>query len=332
MVASPTEIADEDAMSLKLSVMAVQQPNAIKSLVPVADLARGKGAHALWMGQSFGIDAHASFAYLAGAGYSIRVGMGVALTPLRHPYDAALQVRSLLSLGLSHVTVAFGPGAPEFSRAILGQPLARPVAHTEQYMSVVKQLLQTGGVQAPSELFNIQGSMQIVPAPEIEVGGGVLRPAMAAAVGRSGDVAVTWLAPPSYIADRLIPAMIENRPGGRTRPRVVAIVPVAVARPGRTARVLARAAVERHLSGSHYVSMLKQAGLEMHEKDAMRNIAEVLEHDVFVYGTPAKIISALARYEDAGVDEIVLSTVGVGNAIGLEDAVQDLRLILAANQ
>jgi alkanesulfonate monooxygenase SsuD/methylene tetrahydromethanopterin reductase-like flavin-dependent oxidoreductase (luciferase family) len=282
------------------------------------------------MGQSFTIDAHSAFAFLAGAGYSIRVGLGVGLTPLRHPYDAALQARSLSSIGLERVSIAYGPGEAGFSRALLGTAYARPVSLTEEYVNIVKRLLTDGRVEFLGKHFTMSG--ELAPAPTAEIGAGVLRPAMAGAVARVGDIAVTWLVPAKYIADVLVPRMARERRAGQKLPRIVAIVPVALSRPGRSPLVIARAAMERHLRSRQYVEMLNGAGFNLVPDDPVSSVRQCLAQGLIAYGEPRDVLDSLAMYKSAGVDEIVLSAAGVASAVSIEDANKDLEAILRANQ
>ena len=63
----------------------------------------GLGAR-LWLGQTTHAEPHQVLAYLAGAGLRVPSGTAVTLTPLRHPYEAALQARGVALLsGRPHV-------------------------------------------------------------------------------------------------------------------------------------------------------------------------------------------------------------------------------------
>lgn len=112
--------------AVTLSVMFPVMPERIEDLVRFARRVADGPCHRLWMGQTLTYETFQALAYLAGAGVRLPVGTGVALTPLRHPYEAALQARTVAQLMGHPVVAAFGTGGQEFAQDMLGAPHARP--------------------------------------------------------------------------------------------------------------------------------------------------------------------------------------------------------------
>lgn len=299
-----------------------------ESVVPFAELARSEGAR-LWLGQTLNLDGHLVAAYLAGRGLRVPMGTSVTLLPLRHPYQAALEARSLATLtGLPYVA-GFGAGDQEFVDNLAGRPYASPRRAVGEYVSAVRALVGGRMVDTRGEHFSVRGMLLPADHPPVEVGAGVLRPRMARTAGETADVAITWLVPPDYLAKALVPELLAGAEGRAGPPRVVCVVHVAVDRPGRHIPRLVRVATSGHVQAGHYADMLRRAGIRLH-RDPMSVVRDLLDAGVFVAGSPEEIAAQLLRFRDAGADEIVLNVCGVLATEGRQAALHDLKEIFAA--
>ncbi|MGW7258235.1 LLM class flavin-dependent oxidoreductase [Streptomyces sp. NPDC054834] len=303
--------------------------------VPFAELVAGGDLARLWQGQSLTIESHQLFAYLAGMGFRFPVGTSVTLMPLRHPMEAAAHARSLARLTGRRMTLGIGPGSPDFVASLRGEPYESPRAACADYLRQLRGFLgerreegerrdeASGGGEAQSGLPDLGH-------PGVEIGLGVLRPALARVAGELADAAISWMTPPAYLARDLVPALHRGaRAAGRPVPRLVTVVHVAVARSGRDPRQLAFTAARAHLGAPHYTDMLKRAGLRVHPSQPYLNARALVDSGTFVYGTPREVAAALGEYARAGVDEVVLNSAGVGLAHGWNAAVEDLAEISA---
>ncbi|WP_030792810.1 LLM class flavin-dependent oxidoreductase [Streptomyces sp. NRRL S-920] len=312
------------------------------TVAPFATLVRDTDARRLWTGQGFATDAHQVFAHLAGRGLAVPTGISVGLMALRHPFEAALQARTLSVVTGFPVVAGYGPGEPEFVEALGGTRYPAPVSFSRRYAQEVRSLLH--GEPAPADGGHRAGRARL-PAfdhPMPEVGLGVLRPAMARAAGAVADVAITWLTPPPYVARTIVPALEAGAAGRRTPapgpgsdgrptvPRIVTVVPVALAGKGRDPEVLAFHAARHHMSVPHYADMLRRAGVALDPADPRASSRALIESGAFVTGDADQVVRALERYRDAGVDEVVLNPAGVLATEGLPAAVRDVEEILAA--
>lgn len=263
----------------------------------------------LWLGQSMTIEPHQFFAYGAGLGLTISAGTSVTLMPLRHPYEAALQARSLAQLTARPFVAGYGPGGAGFQQALLGRPYPSPLAAAREYLTMVRGILD---------------------GEPVELGLGVLRPGMARLAGEIADVAITWLCPPAYLRDVLIP---ELRAGAsrmnRPMPRVVSVVHVAQRKPGRDPAKLAYSVCHQHLQAPHYADMLGRAGVPVDVTDPESGARLLVDSGVFLHGTMRELVHGLAAYQEAGVDEIVLNLSAVGYTRGEQTAVRELEFLLA---
>lgn len=313
------------------AVMVPLQPDSPDDVLPFAELVARRRGRRLWMGQSLRCDAHQVFAHLAGRGVRVPVGTGVSLMPLRTPYDAALQARSLALITGRPVVAGYGTATPAFVASLHGEPYGSPRTAAGEYLTAVRALLDGGEAHLEGRYQRLRATLPPTgPHAAVEVGAGVLRPAMARTAAAAADVAVTWLTPADYVRDVLVPALAEGA-GDRYPPRVATVVHVAVDRPGRDPARMADAVVSGHLRAAHYVDMLRRAGVPLRASDdRLVRAKQVVQAGVFVFGTPAHIARELSRYTAAGVDEVVLNTGGVLFTHGEQEALADVEDVFTA--
>ncbi|MFI1200676.1 LLM class flavin-dependent oxidoreductase [Streptomyces sp. NPDC020883] len=318
----------------KLSVLFPLQPDHPSLALPFVDLVARTGAHRLWLCQSLHAETHQSIAYLAAKGPRIPFGVSVTLMPLRHPYEAALQARSLALITDEPVVVGYGTGTPDFVSGLRPGPYPSPLTAAREYLASVRALLDGGPVTHRGDYHHLHARLPPLDHPRIEVGAGVLRPGMARVAAVTADTAITWLTPPDYIRDTLLPATEVGTDAPhqvpRPRPRIVTVVHAAVARPGRNAKRAALAGTHTHLTAAPYTDMLRRAGVPAHPSDPEAGAAALVDHNVFLTGTPTDIAAGLARHAESGVDEVVLNPAGVLLTEGTPAAVTDLEEIISA--
>ncbi|PID97363.1 MAG: 5,10-methylene tetrahydromethanopterin reductase [Actinomycetales bacterium] len=304
-------------------------PSQVEQATPFAALAAYSGALRLWQGQSLRVDAWHTFAALAGAGLRTSVGVGVSLMPLRHPAEAAMQARSIAATVGHPIVAGFGPGGRSFQAAVLGRPYASPIGAAREYLRIAGGLIKDGAVEYSGKYFSYAGELPSLPTKPISLGLGVLRPAMAKLAGAEADAAITWMTPASYVSDVIVPAVAETATdAGRPRPRIVAMVPVALARRDRAAHELALASNAPHLQAEHYLDMLRRAGADVRPGDLAHNGKAAIAAKAFLTGDLDEVLNGILEFKAAGVDEIVLNVTGLFNTYGPRVAVNELQVLL----
>jgi 5,10-methylenetetrahydromethanopterin reductase len=302
--------------------------------VPYAGLVQWGGAARLWQGQSVFIEPHQAFAFLAAAGHRIPIGTAVTIMGFRHPLQAAMDAASLAATMGAPVVAGFGPGAAVLQAGLTGRPYPSPLTACREYLAIVRGLLDGEVVRHTGEYFSLHGSLPPSPGstgPPVELGLGVLRPGMARLAGELADVAITWLTPPAYLAEWIVPALRESAAvAGRPAPRLVTMVPVAVSAPDRDPADLALAGHHAHLSLPHYRAMLRRAGIPIDPADPVAGARALVDSGVFVSGEPHVIAKELRAYREVGVDEIVLNVTGVWQRHGTRQALSELGTVLEA--
>ncbi|QNP75193.1 LLM class flavin-dependent oxidoreductase [Streptomyces roseirectus] len=316
------------------SVLFPVQPKGLGRIAAFAALVHEGHARRLWVGQSMGaLETHQVLAALTVRFPGISLGTGVTVTPLRHPYEAALHARSLAALSGAPFVAGYGPSYPSFQRAVLPSAYRSPRSAMEAYLHAARALLEGRTVHHDSDAFTLHGSLEPLRAPPVEFGLGVLRPAMAHTAGRAADVAITLMTPQRYVHEALVPALRAGaEEARRARPRIATMIHFAVSRPGRNLERLTHAGAWPNLTLPHYADMFRRAGIDVDPNDPAEGARRLLRSGGIVVGTPSDIASALQEYRDCGVDEVVLNPAGVLITEGVDAAVQDLREVLAADR
>ncbi|RDI43465.1 LLM class flavin-dependent oxidoreductase [Nocardia mexicana] len=317
---------------MKVSLIVPGSVSDLGILGRFGDLVAAGVAHRLWLGQMTHIEPHQVFGYLAGSGLAFRAGTAVTLASLRHPYEAAMEARSAATLIGAAYVAGFGSGSRRFVRSVRGGSFASPLTAMREYLTVVRALLDGDRLAFQGRYVTMHGALTASadPQPEVEVGAGVLREGMASVAGQVADTAITWLSPPTYLRERILPALEAGAyRAGRVAPRVVSVVHAGVARRGRDPVHQAVTAAGAHLRQTHYLEMLQAAGLHAQGSDVPGLAAELVAEGVYCYGSPADIAESLDRWQHAGVDEIVINVAGTYFTEGPEAALDDLGEILS---
>jgi alkanesulfonate monooxygenase SsuD/methylene tetrahydromethanopterin reductase-like flavin-dependent oxidoreductase (luciferase family) len=193
----------------------------------------------------------------------------------------------------------------------------------------VRGLLERGEVEYTGEFFSCRGALQRGPRPPVELGLGVLRPAMARLAGEVADVAITWLTPARYVRDTVIPALRAGaEAAGRPVPRVVAIVPTALAHADRDPVELALTSNAGHMRLPHYVDMLGRSGIDVDMSDPQASGKALVAGGAFLYGDVDDVVAQVREFADAGVDEVALNLTGVTMRYGTKVALPELETLL----
>lgn len=302
-----------------------------EQFVPFMALVQRSRAVRLWSGQPLRLDTCQGFAFAAGMGLRAPVGTAVTLMPTRHPFEMALQARGLALTTGHPVIVGLGTGSVDFQRGLLGRPYERPLRAVREYLQACRDLVDGRSVDVAGDSVTLRGKQGRLSHPPVHWGLGVLRPGMARLAGELADVAITWLTPPAYIRDELVPRIrAAASAAGRPAPRVVAAVHVALATPGTDPVEVVGATSEGHLRAPHYQDMLRQAGVRVNPADWRVAAGGLLETGTVVVDALPHLERRLHAYVEAGVDEIALHLHAPRGPAAATEAVVTLQAVLDA--
>ncbi|MEZ0492113.1 LLM class F420-dependent oxidoreductase [Kineococcus sp. TBRC 1896] len=312
--------------------------------------AEDAGFSSVWVAEAYGTDAVSVLGWLAGQTSRIGLGSAVLQVPARAAASTAMTAATLDGLSGGRFRLGLGVSGPQVAEGWYGQPFAKPLARTREYVALVRQLLARqdstfagehltlplpGGPGIPLKLMQ--------PPPRADL------PIHLAAVGPrnvelAGEIADGWL--PSFLVPENVSESTERLAAGfarRASPperfEVTASVPFVLTGATGEDRERAELPVRRLIAlyvggmGSKEANFYADLGRRLgfgEAVDAVQDLYLAGRKDEAVQRVPAGLVEAtslvgsvdavrrrLADYERAGVTTVALVPLGT-------DAVADL--------
>ncbi|MBD8080591.1 LLM class F420-dependent oxidoreductase [Cellulosimicrobium arenosum] len=113
-------------------------PPGIQDAVLAADRL---GVDSVWTAEAYGSDAFTPLAWWGAATSHVRLGTAVAQISARTPAATAMAALTLDHLSGGRFVLGLGVSGPQVVEGWYGQPYARPLARTREYVDVVRQVL-----------------------------------------------------------------------------------------------------------------------------------------------------------------------------------------------
>ena len=109
-------------------------------------LAERLGYDSVWTAEAYGADALTPLAYLAGMTDRIRLATGVVQISARTPAATAMAFATLEALaGEGRVIAGLGLSGPQIVEGWYGQPWAKPIARTRDYVAIMRKVFRRDG-------------------------------------------------------------------------------------------------------------------------------------------------------------------------------------------
>jgi len=104
------------------------------------------GYDSVWTAEAYGADALTPLAYLAACTSRIKLATGVVQISARTPAATAMAFATLDSLaGRGRVIAGLGLSGPQIVEGWYGQPWARPIARTRDYVAIMRKVFERKG-------------------------------------------------------------------------------------------------------------------------------------------------------------------------------------------
>jgi 5,10-methylenetetrahydromethanopterin reductase len=270
--------------------------------------AEGAGLDTAWVPQIPGdFDALTAVALMGTRTTRIELGTAVVPVQAQHPVALARQALSAQAAVDGRLTLGIGPSHHWIIDGMLGLPYRRPAAYTRDYLEVLHAALGGPGPRNPvdveNETFTVHNPLDLAPVAPLPVLVAALGPVMLALAGERADGTVLWMADERAVAEHVVPRITRAaEAAGRPAPRVVAGIPVCLCRPADVP-----AARER-------------ANRILGEAEISPNYQRLLEHgdardvgDLCAAGDEAAIAARFRRFADAGVTDLSVRLLPIGN-------------------
>ncbi len=288
---------------------ALGAPRAPSDVISDAVAAEEVGFPAAWCNHfSRHMDALAMLAAAARATSTIELGVGVVPTYPRHPVAMAQAAATVQELASGRLVLGVGVSHRMVIEAMHGLDYSSQLGHLREYLTVLNALLNEGYCSFAGEHYRVEAVIRFPGTSPVPVVVGAVGPAMCRLGGELADGVNTWMAGPRYIEEVVAPMAAEGAgASGRSSPRIVAGIPVALDSDLDRAREVAASTFAMYGMLPNYRRMMDRAGVEG-------------PADVVIAGDEGRVRSGLQSFLDAGATDVwaVPFDTGNGTAATLE--------------
>ncbi|CRK59575.1 Coenzyme F420-dependent oxidoreductase [Alloactinosynnema sp. L-07] len=332
-------------LGLQLGYWGARPPANAGELVAAAERC---GFDAVFAAESWGSDAFTPLAWWGSATSRIRLGTSVAQLSARTPTSCAMHALTLDHLSGGRAVLGLGVSGPQVVEGWYGQPFARPLARTREYVDIVRQVLaREAPVVSPGPHYPLPLTSEGLGKPLRPITH-PLRADLPIWLGAEGpknialaaEIADGWLA--VYFSLRMAGqynAWLDAgfaRPGAR-RSRddfeVVAGAQIMVTDDPRAAFAAMKPVLALYLGGmgapemNFHASLFRRMGYgdvvdevgarfrEGSRDDAAAAIPDEVVDDIAIVGSPARVRERIGQWERAGV---TMLSVGAGSVAEIE--------------
>ncbi len=322
--------------------------------VALAREAERCGFDSIWAGEAYGSDAVSVLGWLAGVTERIKLGTAVAQMPARAPTALAMAAASLDIISSGRMVLGIGPSGPQVAEGWYGQPFARQLARTRDYIGVLRAALAREKVSLDGETMQIPRDghkpLRLIVHPvqqRIPIYVASIGPKATALVGELAD---GWM--PIFLAPERVDVIREHldeglRRAGRARDDV-AVAPTVYTSihddPAR-ARDALRPVVALYVGGmgsrerNFYNELVTRYGygdaarhvqdlyLDGRQREAAAALPDRLIDEICLCGPADMVGDRLAAYRDAGVHTLLASIV----TDDPQDRLRQVRALAEAN-
>jgi len=110
-----------------------------------AQLAEQLGFESVWAGEAYGSDAVTPLTWAAASTERLRIGSAIMQIPARTPASTAMTALTLDRLSGGRFRLGLGTSGPQVVEGWHGIPFRKPLATTEEYVDIVRQIFAADG-------------------------------------------------------------------------------------------------------------------------------------------------------------------------------------------
>lgn len=305
--------------------------------------AEALGFDSMWTAEAYGSDAFTPLAWWGSATSTLRLGTGVTQVSARTPASTAMTAITLDHLSGGRLILGLGVSGPQVVEGWYGQPYAKPLARTREYVEILRRVFRR-------EEIDFQGEHYTMPLGAAAGGTGLGKPLKSIVTPLRDDIPIHLgaegpknVALAAEIADGWLPiffspksdayyraALAEGfaRDGARRRPEdfeVTCVVPSIVGDDVDGCADLLRPMYALYIGGMgardvnfHFdvfsrlgyeeaCHAIQDAYLEGRKADAIAAVPTALIEDVALIGPAEKIRDDLERWRETCLTTMLVS-------------------------
>jgi F420-dependent oxidoreductase-like protein len=273
----------------------------VDRMVQQAVEAEGEGFTSVWYASAVAGNPLVVIALAGRATTTIELGTSVLPTYPVHPLLMASQATSVVgAMGRPGFTLGIGPSHAPVIEGVYGLSYDRPGQHTEEYTRILVPALRGEQVDFKGELLEAHAGGRVTnPEHPVPVLLAALAPRLLRVAGELAAGTVTWMANARALEDHVVPR-IRAAAAGRSEPRVVVGLPVAVHDDAAEARSVAAEQFAIYGTLPNYRRILDIGGAAG-------------PADAAIVGDEAAVAAQLRRLIDAGATDIWAAPFPVGD-------------------
>ncbi|HET6774070.1 MAG TPA: LLM class F420-dependent oxidoreductase [Acidimicrobiales bacterium] len=299
------------------------------------------GFDAIWTSEAYGSDCFTPLAWWGSNTRRVKLGTAITQISARTPASTAMAAITLDHLSGGRVILGLGVSGPQVVEGWYGQPYAKPLARTREYVEIVRRIIaRDEPVEFAGEHYSVplQGGtglgkpLRSIVRPlrsEIPIYLGAEGPKN---VALAAEIADGWL--PMFFSPRADDfyraALAEGfaRPGARRNAadfEVACVVPVVpgddieacadVLRPNLALYIGGMGARDRNFHKDVFVRLgygaecekIQDAYLDGRKAEAAAAVTTAMVEDVYLVGPPAKLRDDLARWRETCVTSLLVA-------------------------
>ena len=276
--------------------------NAAAAITKIA-AAEASGIRQIWMNQGY-LDTLTIFAAAAAKTSTVRLGTAIVQTYPRHPLALAQQVLVLNDIALGRLRLGIGPSHRSVIEGIFGLPQRKPLAHTREYVEVLRAILWEGKVNHHGEFFNVVVTLPNTPRIPILIS--TLGEKAFRLAGEIADGALSWLCPFSYLLRTGLPALRTGAAaaGRSAPPPLVAHVLVALTADRHLAIAAGHQLIDMYTRYPFYVKMFTHAGFPTTVGGAA---PDSLVDSLVIAGNEETVTARFSELLTSGLNELMVT-------------------------
>ena len=260
------------------------------------------GFASFWVSHIFGVDPLIALAAAADAGSNV-AELGTSVVPFvgRHPIALAQQARTSQQACGGRLTLGLGPSHQIVVEAVYGEPWAKPVERTAEYLDALLPLCRGDAAAVSGQQVHAHAALN-VPCEPVPVVLAALGPKMLELAGRLGIGTHLGSCGPTTIREHIVPTMqAASDAAGNGPVRIIANVAVCVTDDIDRAVAHSRETGAGYAALPSYRAMLDLEGVESGA-------------DLMCVGTIDQVVEGLAEFVSAGATDLRIGIAGPDDA------------------
>ena len=299
--------------------------------------AESAGFHSVWAAEAYGSDTATVLAWLAANTSKIRIGSAIFQMPGRTPAMTAMTAATLDHLSDGRMMLGIGSSGPQVAEGWHGQPFARQLRRTREYVEILRSALARERLEYHGEIYDLP--LPDGPGKALKLMIGTVQeriPIYIAAIGPkntrlTGEIADGWLPTffsPEHVAEfrALLEEGAARAPGDKRIDDSFDIAPsvnVAIDDDIERARDAVRPLVALYVGGmgsrekNFYNALVRRYGFEEaadevqdlylagKKEEAAAALPDDLLDQTSLLGTKERVAERLSVYREAGVGTLI---------------------------